>query len=109
MAKNNNVVSQLLQDKKTLLALILFIALNVAFIVLSVVKLDIPVVSVCVIAVLESVLIALLKNVTVLVHLVIVALQVICGFVAGQGVFMILMALIYVGALCVTILSGRSK
>lgn len=85
---------------KPIIPLGIFLAVTVVMIIVSFVALHIPIVAICTIAILEVLLCALLNRIPIWVHGIIVIAQIVAGITFGKVVFMVLMAIIYVLAVC---------
>lgn len=84
------------RENLPLLVLIALAIFTVVAIVVSTVVLKLPVVAVCVIVVLEAALAACLNRIPLWIHGLVFIAQIVCGVMATQVVFMVLMAFIYV-------------
>ncbi len=71
-------------------------------ILVSFLVLNMPIVSVCIIVILETLLAALLGPIPIWVHGLIIIAQIVAGIVAGKLIFMILMVVIYIAAIVVS-------
>lgn len=83
------------KQQLTRISLIAVVVLAIVFALVSCLVLKVPAFAVVVIAVLEAMLGTSLNRVPVWIHGLVFIGQVVCGIVAGQAVFMVLMALIY--------------
>ena len=87
-----------MEEKMPLIALAVFLVIALVMILVSFFALSIPIVAVCTFVVLEALLCALLNNIPIWVHGIIVIAEVVAGVLFSKVVFMILMAVVYVAA-----------
>lgn len=93
--KSSNIKSFFSRDNLPLLSLIFLVVYTVIAIVLSCVLFKINVVIACVMVILEAGLVACLNRIPIWVHGLVFIAQIVCGILAAQVPFMILMALVY--------------
>ena len=98
MSKFNKSDKFNMTEKMPLISLGIFVAVSVVMILVSYLVLNIPIVPVCTIVILEALLCALLNQIPVWVHGIIVIAQVVAGVLFAKVVFMVLMAIVYVVA-----------
>ena len=79
----------------------------VVFFILGFKTFSIPIAAVGLFVVLEALLAALLNRIPLWIHGLVVVAQIACGAYFGKLVFMILMAVLYAGAICLLYLFGR--
>lgn len=92
-------------ENKKMLILFGVIVTTLLVILVSILKLDIPAVPVCVIVLLEAGIVVCLHDVPIWLHGLVVIAQVIAGFATGKAVFMLLCCVIYlVGILALRLL-----
>lgn len=87
------------KENLPLLSLIILGILAVAFIVVSHVVLDISIIVACVMVVLEAFLASCLNKIPLWVHGLVFIAQIVAGIIASQIPFMVMMDVIYVGAI----------
>ncbi len=87
------------KDNLPLLSLIFLALFTLIVVIVSCVALHINVVVACVMAVLEAGLAACLNRIPLWIHGLVFIAQIVCGIIASQVVFMVLMAFIYVFAI----------
>ncbi len=93
--KSFNIKSFFSKDNLPLLSLIFLVIYTVVAIVLSCVLFKINVVVACIMVVLEAGLVACLNRIPIWVHGLVFIAQIVCGILAAQVPFMVLMAFIY--------------
>lgn len=86
-------------SNKPLLALLAYAAAAAAAIVLSVLVCRIPVVAVCFIAIIETMLAACLHNLPVWLHVLVAAAELLCGVLFKKVLFMFIQTVLYVAAI----------
>lgn len=79
--------------------LALYAILAVIVIIISMVALKIPVVPVCTIVIIETLLAVCLHNLPIWLHVAVIALEIIFGIIFGRAVLMVLMAALYLAAI----------
>lgn len=84
---------------KTQIALICFVVVYIAIVLVNILAIKTPFVAVIVFAVLEAVLATLLKKTPIYIHAGVLIAQIIAGIIAGHVVFVILSCVVYVAAL----------
>ncbi len=96
-----NIVSELLEllKNKQYMALLLYALVVIAGIIVSIFVCEIPVVPVCMIVVIEALLAVCLHNLPIWLHGVVIVIQIISGIIFEKLIFMILTALLYLGAI----------
>ena len=87
--------------KKSFLALAVYALAVIAVILLSVFVCKIPVVALCFIVVIETMLAACLHDLPVWLHVVVVAAQLVCGIIFDKALFMLIEAALYLAAIFV--------
>ncbi len=87
------------RENLPLFSLIILGILAVAFIIVSHVVLDISIIVACVMVVLEALLASCLNIIPLRVHGLVFIAQIVGGIIAGQIPFMVMMDVIYVGAI----------
>ncbi|SDZ87907.1 hypothetical protein SAMN02910384_00421 [Pseudobutyrivibrio sp. ACV-2] len=90
-----NIKSFLSKDNLPLLSLIFLVVYTVVAIVLSCALFKINVVVACVMVILEAGLVACLNRIPIWVHGLVFIAQIVCGIIASQVPFMLLMAFVY--------------
>ena len=95
----SNIKSFFSRDNLPMLCLIGLVIVAVAFIVISIMALSINPIVACLMVILEAGLAACLNKIQLWIHGLVFIGQIICGVIASQVVFMVLMALIYVLAI----------
>ncbi|MCR5544936.1 MAG: hypothetical protein K6F30_00465 [Lachnospiraceae bacterium] len=85
----------------------IYLALLVVFFVVSFKVMGIPIAAVGIFIVLECVLAALLDKIPLWVHGLVFIGQIVAGAFFGKVAFMLLMALVYAGAICMLFLFTR--
>ncbi len=93
-----NIKAFFSKENLPLILLICFGIFVVASIIISALVFDINVVVSCIIVILEAALAACLSKIPIWVHGLVFIAQVVCGIIASQVPFMVLMAFIYVFA-----------
>ena len=84
---------------KKLICLSIFVAVVIAEFLVTVLALDTTIVTAGVFIILETLLAALLKKTPIFVHGAVLLALIAAGFMAGKGVLMIALAVVYVAAL----------
>ena len=79
--------------------LALYAICAVVVIVISLAVLKIPVVPICIIVIIETLLAVCLHNLPIWLHAIVIALEIICGIIFSRVVLMILMAALYLAAI----------
>ncbi len=79
--------------------LVLYAVLAAVVILISMIALKVPIVSVCLIVVIEALLAICLHNLPIWLHGAVMILEFVFGIIFGRTVFMILMAFLYLGAI----------
>ncbi len=87
------------KENLPLITLILFAIFAVVAILVSTLVFHIGVVVACVIVVLETALAACLNKIPLWIHGLVFIAEIVCGILASQGPFMLIMAFIYVFAI----------
>ncbi len=88
----------MLKQQTPLISLGIFLIGALVMILVSYFVLGIPLVAVCTIVVLEALLCALLNQIPLWIHGIIVIGQVVAGVMVHKTVFMVLMAVVYIAA-----------
>ncbi len=96
------IASKIITPSNILMAIHVIVCATI--ILVSYLGLKMPIVSVCLIVILESLLAALLGLIPIWVHGLIIIAQIVAGILAAKLLFMILMAVVYVAAIVVTYL-----
>lgn len=82
-----------------LMSLGIYALLSVIVILISILALDLPVVSVCLIVIIETLLAACLHKIQLWLHGSVVIAQIICGVMFAQTIFILLSVLLYIAAI----------
>lgn len=88
-----------MRENQTMLTLFAVIVAAIAVILIGILKFDIPAVSVCVIVILEAAIAACLRDVPIWLHALVEIIQIAAGVICHNTAFMILCALLYLGAI----------
>lgn len=99
MKKNMHTALQNCLKDKTVLVSAGYAVLAVAVILISILVLKLPVVAVCCIVLIETLLAVCLHNLPIWLHVLVVAAQLLCGGLFHRVVFMVLAACLYVAAI----------
>lgn len=91
-------VKELIADK-SLLALIAYAAAVIAVILLGTLVCRVPVVAVCSIVVIETLLAACLHNLPIWLHVVVIAAEILSGIIFERALFMVIEAVLYLAAI----------
>lgn len=79
--------------------LALYAILSVIVIIISLAVLKMPVVPICTIVIIETLLAVCLHNLPIWLHAVVIGLEIVCGIIFKRIVLMILMAVLYLAAI----------
>ncbi len=85
-----------LEENKQYLALFALIVVALLVILISILALKLPVVSICIMVLLEAGIAACLQNEPIWLHGLLVLVEIIAGILCGKTIFMILLAALYV-------------
>lgn len=99
--KNNQRVAfgDIVSENKSMLLLFAVIVVVLAVILISILRLDMSVVSVCAIVLLEVGLAVCLHDVPIWLHALVIIAQIVVGVLCASTVFMILCAVIYLAGI----------
>lgn len=89
-------ISAELEENKPYLALFALIVAALLVILISILALKLPVVSICIMVLLEAAIAACLQNEPIWLHGLVVLVEIIAGIICGKTIFMILLAALYV-------------
>lgn len=89
-------VGEIVRDNSGVLILFGVFAVVLFVVLFSMIKLDMPVVPVCVIVVIEAALAVCLHDVPIWLHGLVVIAQIVVGVLCGAALFMVLCAVVYV-------------
>lgn len=95
--------------KKSFWALAVYALTVIAVILIAVLVCEIPVVAVCSIVVIETLLAACLHDLPVWLHAVVIAAELACGIIFERSLFMILEAALYLAAIIVLKIVRQEK
>lgn len=95
--------------KKSFLALAVYALAVMAAILLSVLACEIPVVAVCFIVVIETLLAACLHDLPVWLHAIVIAAELVCGVIFDRVLFMLIEAALYLAAIFVLKIVRQEK
>lgn len=96
-----------ISNNKPAIFLTAFVVYALVMILISYFVFRIPIVPICTLVILEALLCACLSKIPLWVHGLVIVAQIVVGVMADKAVFMLLMALVYLGSVALLYLWGR--
>lgn len=107
--KTANVQFQDIVQNKSFMSLVLYAIAAIVVILISAFVYKVPIVSVCFVVIIETLLAVCLHNLPIWLHVIIVVAEIILGIICSKVVFMILGAVLYIAAILVLQIVMKEK